>query len=620
MKQSGAGGGRETWVCDDVSMLTVPWGAPEWVRGEVVWADDAVWAGEAAISRVHMVPAAQCSYLRVHCLCLLLIAERFGPRELCTILWAAATLFPRNGATADPFLPPSPVSAAKAACAPPTSWLTVWVQRCGACMAGFSARDLSQTLWALAKLRHRPDAAWLQAALGHANAAHAPQAARGSSTYSSSSSRQLSARDLANMMWALASMQINPGPRWTSAAISTLVAQGRLDAGARSAASAHDVSQMLWALAALRHHLPPPLMHALVLCLCAQPLGSLLPQDVSTSLWALAVLEYQPTLALRKRLLDHIVAVLVKAATAPAVQPAAQSGTADMLAAAGAGSQPGGGSSATQARLQGQGSVTAGGIANTRSQQQGNALGSGTEGPGQQAHKVPQPPAGFTIAPRVNMSTALPVLMWALTRLRWAEGRMRLLALASRVAALQAPLITPQGAVMVLYGLSRAQYQPRPGTVDALIKRLRVNPDGSGGVASPLSLALLLRALGSLHYQPPRLWLRRLLARTMHLLPRARLPELCNLARGLALLRHRPDALWLSMFAGCLRKAMVQADPAQLTSGQQRWLAWALPRIRVRRQAPGTAKRMRKATRQGSDSDTKSLVPTLVGSRSAPDS
>ena len=147
------------------------------------------------------------------------------------------------------------------------------------------------------------------------------------------------------------------------------------------------------------------------------------------------------------------------------------------------------------------------------------------------------------------------------------------------------PLLTPQGTSMVLYCFARSGYHPRQELVSLLLRQLPLgepeeeegphdiygpgeDPDallaavnkgkhqtppvkhsgrrstGTGSSnRSPIAelsaqtAALVLWSLGKLDFRPSDSWIRRLLVHTVHLLPRSTPQEICNLAKGLAMLR-----------------------------------------------------------------------------------
>ena len=198
-----------------------------------------------------------------------------------------------------------------------------------------------------------------------------------------------------------------------------------------------------------------------------------------------------------------------------------------------------------------------------------------------------------------ELGHAVPVILWAMTRLDgWAGREPVALALAARAlsSSMQSPSagphLTPQGTSMVLYCFARSAYRPRRELVSLLLKRLplgepeedpeepphttdssdddafltmgkgrrRALCSGTGGGArsgkiggdrsgliGPVGLrcpevsaqtaAVLLWSLGKLGFRPSDAWIRRLLVHTVHLLPTASTGEVCNLAKGLAMLR-----------------------------------------------------------------------------------
>ncbi len=141
-----------------------------------------------------------------------------------------------------------------------------------------------------------------------------------------------------------------------------------------------------------------------------------------------------------------------------------------------------------------------------------------------------------------------------------------LLTSSARAAAAAAPCLAPQGAALVIHSFARAGYRPNPQLVWRLLARLRLGDDDDAEDATPSSgrrrvgrvavsaqtAAMLLLSLGRLGYRPPEGWTRLLLAHTVNLLPSASSEELRNLAMGLALVRHKPEPLWVRFFCECL--------------------------------------------------------------------
>lgn len=206
----------------------------------------------------------------------------FGPRELCTVLWSLATLGLYPGAEwmrtwTEAYLPglllvDDSISAA--------SDVGIGTQR----ECRFSPRDLSQTMWALAKLRHRPGAAWASAAAARARAM-APR---------------MSARDLSNLLWAFATLELDPGLDWLAAMLVPLAVPGDGDGessssdaleadtakagdfssggdrpafvkGSHCKISARDASEIIWSIGRMGHRVSPRILQLLLWRIAGSP-------------------------------------------------------------------------------------------------------------------------------------------------------------------------------------------------------------------------------------------------------------------------------------------------------------------------------------------------------------
>ena len=535
--------------------------------------------------------------------------EEFGPQELCTLLWALATLR----------LHPGP------------AWLEAWTSACLPRLPAFSPRDLTQTLWALATLRyHREghgrnsssscggggggDATWALAALSRAAA----------------TARGFSARDLANLLWACARLSLlddlsvlgGPGADATTSSsssssssssvmhqsrefdggssggggmtaswwLSTMLAPLAASEVALSRVKPRDAAEMLWALGRIGQRPPPRLLHALLwrFTSCGPPPlpaagGSsssssshtpgqpppsqqLCVQDVANVCWALAVLRFQPHGSLR----EGLVAMATWVAEVGFERPGYNSlkGGPQFVSQVEAGDPSAAAKDAWHGRED--------------DVHQGRGRASVADD-------------GAFLMIGADVGLALPVVLWSLTRLGWAADAPMLMAAAARAAAASsATELSPQGASMMLYCFARAGYRPRPVLLARLLARLCPEGD-SDGVPSSASAtttapiralaaseaaaavaagnlregrhgggiraqtaAIVLWSLGKLRFCPPDAWTRRLLVHTVHLLPRASPGELCNLAKGLAMLRFRPDALWAGVFSDCLSKQLLR--------------------------------------------------------------
>ncbi|KAG1678648.1 hypothetical protein FOA52_012655 [Chlamydomonas sp. UWO 241] len=526
-------------------------------------------------------------------------------------------------------------------------WLSAWLAAARGGMGETSPRDLSQSLWALARLSVHPGDAWLSAARARAAA----------------TARHHNAQDLATCLWALTVLRCAPGAEWARDMLAPLLTSNT----AAARVTPRDAAQMLWALGATSTRVDARALHVLVSQLVGGSSGSSGssgsgggsssgnssggsgggggssgatskrgsagtggggggahpgPQDVANALWALATLRFQPVPALR----------------------------AQLLAAAHAALEDG---------------------APTQQQQLGHHShaehdASGTHGRGAETDPTRARAAS-------DPSRVAPVLLWSLTRLGWL-GESPLLLVAGARAALAASAaddagaeggqthsgggggggtLAPQGACLALYAFARAGYRPRPQLVSALLRALVPPEDctaggradegtaaggtdggargtvGPGGGAAQLggaqegpgggngggaggqrggtggrrasagltaqTVALVLWSLGRLRYRPPEAWTRALLVQCVELLPGASAAELLTLAKGLAMLRFRPDALWAGVFASALasRLSPLRSAPSPfslplMTAGQAEAVARALPLIGMDRRVSGS--------------------------------
>jgi len=149
-----------------------------------------------------------------------------------------------------------------------SSWLTQLVAASRGVLVACAPRNLSNMLWAWARLKHDPGPGWL-------------------ADWSDSMTRQLAsatARDVSSALWALAALEQEPGRLSPALLAELLAALGRTlclsepdPASARSSSSgggssgggggsttAQDVSNSLWALARLGTSVPPELLDALL--------------------------------------------------------------------------------------------------------------------------------------------------------------------------------------------------------------------------------------------------------------------------------------------------------------------------------------------------------------------
>lgn len=139
----------------------------------------------------------------------------------------------------------------------------------------YAPAELTQLLWALATLRHRPGPDWMHQACRAALAR----------------AREYTPRELSTVLWALASLKYSPGRAWTSRWLGQVGVQ-------MQAMSAYDLSQTLWALAALRvpREALPEGWADTALARAAEVLrpGACRPQDVCNALCAMAALRLRP--------------------------------------------------------------------------------------------------------------------------------------------------------------------------------------------------------------------------------------------------------------------------------------------------------------------------------------
>jgi hypothetical protein len=147
----------------------------------------------------------------------------------------------------------------------------------------WSAQALSNTVWALARLRVRPSNAWLSAffSVSLLQLPHAmPQA-------------------LANTAWALAVMEARPPAAWTAAFFT-----------ATAAAAPHSppasLSQALWGAARLKLR-PPPGWVPTLLAAASPRLPQFSPLDLANTLWGVASLGARPDPSVLSALLDALV-------------------------------------------------------------------------------------------------------------------------------------------------------------------------------------------------------------------------------------------------------------------------------------------------------------------------
>lgn len=178
-----------------------------------------------------------------------------GPRQLSTLMWAAAKL---PSIIADASMP----------------WQAAQLLP-GRLEAGAgSAQDVSMALWAAAKLGMQPPPGWLDAMAG--------------ALLQRLDSSQ--PQTLANSAWALASLQHDPGDEWLGAVA------GRA-AALMPQFSEQGLSSLVWALARLgagQHCTAGSRLLAEVLQQAAVQLPSMSPQAASMLLWALATMDITP--------------------------------------------------------------------------------------------------------------------------------------------------------------------------------------------------------------------------------------------------------------------------------------------------------------------------------------
>jgi len=211
-----------------------------------------------------------------------------GPQALSNTLWALAKLR-------------SP---------PPADWLDLYLARSATQLRDSAPQALANTGWALATLgpTQRPPAAW-RAAFLDATAAAAPYsppaslaqaawaAARlrlapgqdwGRVVQDASLSRlsHFKPQDLANTSWALASLQLRPSLAWMDAMLKAVQASMRQF-------SAAELGSVIWSLAVLGYHPGEGPMRAM-LAAFAERMPTAKAQTLSSVLWALARMRVVP--------------------------------------------------------------------------------------------------------------------------------------------------------------------------------------------------------------------------------------------------------------------------------------------------------------------------------------
>ncbi|GAX72748.1 hypothetical protein CEUSTIGMA_g204.t1 [Chlamydomonas eustigma] len=451
--------------------------------------------------------------------------ESFGPRELCTIIWALATLQLH----------------------PHASWLKLWVEACRSHLSGFSPRDLSQTLWAFAKLQYKPGVGWNQMYLRQCAA----------------SAGHMHARDISNILWACARLDLSVPESLVEALLAPLVSSHSPKV---SRLLPRDSSEMLWAIGRLKRQVHPRFLHFLLSNFAQarpspktgryNPAVHLCPQDVVNVCWSLASLSYQPHPSVKELLIKQACWAMSYTGREKR-KPRSESALVDGLI-----------------------------------QINSPALIE----KGRTGDKSPS----MISTSSIGQSIALPVTLWSLTRLGWARDSPLLLTLAAKSAA-GASILTPQGLALILYCLARNLYRPRQEVLQSMLHSLQLymkaraevveavgHGDDQDGIRAQTA-AMLLWSLGKLGFAPSVTWIRELLVHTVQLLPHATGEELCNLAKGLALLGYQPDSFWLQVFSDSLVNSQV---PKTLPGVLRRWkplherqlsaLRWALPRLGLR--------------------------------------
>jgi hypothetical protein len=148
-----------------------------------------------------------------------------GPRQLSNALWAMARL----------------------GYAPEAEFVNAWSERMGAACGAASARDASNTLWALAKLQLRPRARLLQqllSALHRGVTQGVPGGGGRGGDRGGGGHGGATAQDASNALWALATLRLEPPPELLS---SLCVALQRAHTREARGLGAQELANFLWA-------------------------------------------------------------------------------------------------------------------------------------------------------------------------------------------------------------------------------------------------------------------------------------------------------------------------------------------------------------------------------------